>query len=87
MLLDHPGVVVGRHGCQSLRQQIVVRVARLDFDNIPLFAQVVHRLNQQQLYTTIGTFGQSILPGATSLFLHFYSRHHSTCFRLLRATP
>ena len=49
VLLDHPLVmVVGDRG-QALRNQIVVGVAGLHLDDLPLLADVLDRVDQQQL--------------------------------------
>ena len=49
MLFDHPLVMVGGDRGQTLRQQIVHRVAALHFDDVALLADVIDGLDQQQL--------------------------------------
>jgi hypothetical protein len=48
-------MMVGRHSCQSLRDQKIVGIAQFHLDDLPLFAKVVNRLNQQELDTAIGS--------------------------------
>ena len=48
VLFDHPLVVLAGDGGQALRQQVVVGVAGLHFDDVALLAEVLDRLDQQQ---------------------------------------
>ena len=60
MLLDHPLVMVGGERGQAVRQQVVHRVARLDRDHVPLLAEVLDRLDQQEFDPAVGRFGQPL---------------------------
>ena len=53
MLVDHPLVVVGRDRRQALRNQVVLRMAGFDLDDVALAAKVIDRLNQQEFNPTV----------------------------------
>jgi hypothetical protein len=60
VLLDHPLVVVVGNGRQTLRQQVIEGVAALDGDDIPLLAEVIDRLNQEELDAAGFAFGEGL---------------------------
>ena len=61
MLFDHPLVMVRGQRRQALGQEVVVGVAGPDFDHVALLAQMIHRLDQQQLDTAVGSLRQSLV--------------------------
>ena len=60
VLLDHPHVVVGGDGRQSLRQQVIDGVASFDFHDVALFSKVFDVVDQQQLNAAMLAFGQTL---------------------------
>ena len=58
MLFHHPLVMIGGDRGQTLRKQVVHRVAALHFDHVSLVAQVIDRLDQEQLDAAMRAAGE-----------------------------
>jgi hypothetical protein len=54
VLFDHAPVMVGRDGRQTLRQQVIQGVTALHGDNVALLAEVIDRLDEQELDAVAG---------------------------------
>jgi hypothetical protein len=50
-----------------LRQEIIVRVARLHLDHIPLLAKMIDRLDQQQLDAAVWALREPLEVGSLTL--------------------
>ena len=75
MLLDHTAMVFGRHGRQSLRNQVVVRVARLHLDDITLLSEGTYRLDQEQLDTAVRAERKTFALMTASAFIFLNLNH------------
>ncbi len=60
MLFHHSFVVVCGDDCQALRQQVVVGMAGFHLDNLPLLADMVDILSEQQLNATMFSLGSRL---------------------------
>ena len=52
--------MIAGHRGQSLRQQVVQRVARFHFDDISLATEMFDVVNQQKLNAAVFAFGQDV---------------------------
>ena len=62
-------MVVTGDGRKSIGNQVVVGKPRFDLNNVPLFAEIIHGVNEQQLHTTIGSLGKPLGAALFKLFL------------------
>lgn len=67
VLFDHPLVMVTRQRGEPLRQQVVGRIPAFDGDDFALLAQVIDRLDQEQLHAVIARAGKPIRLGLEPL--------------------
>jgi hypothetical protein len=70
VLFDHSLVVLGGDSRQSLRQQIVHRIAAANGYYFTLLAEMIDRLDEQQFDLAVGGTGQTVLCASFG-----YGRH------------
>ena len=63
MLVDHPLVMIGGNGGQALRNEIIEGKAPFDLDHIPLLAEVLHGVHEQQFDATPFALRQPLASG------------------------
>ena len=61
VLFDHPLVMVRGNGRQAVRNEIVQGVAGLHLNDVALLAQVINRLDQEQLDAAVGGAGEPLV--------------------------
>ena len=66
VLIDHPLVVVGGDGRQAMRNEIVVGVAGPHFDDLALLADMLDRVDQQQLDAAARALGAAACRGVAA---------------------
>ena len=60
VLFHHAAMVVGGQSGEPLWEQVILGKARFDLDDFALLSQVIHRLDQHQLDTPVGTLGKTL---------------------------
>ena len=61
---NNAAVVIGRDRRETLRNEVVLRVTRLHFDDVALLAKGIDRLNEKKLNSAVGTFRQTFASAA-----------------------